>query len=69
MANRTASISRQTNETQIEISLDLDGTGASKVETGVPFMDHMLDLFMKHGLYDGSIVAKGDVEIDDHHTT
>ncbi len=69
MVNRTASISRQTNETQIEISLDLDGTGASKVETGVPFMDHMLDLFMKHGLYDGSIVAKGDVEIDDHHTT
>lgn len=69
MTSRTAKISRKTNETQIEISLDLDGTGASTVDTGVPFMDHMLDLFMKHGLYDGSIIAKGDVEIDDHHTT
>lgn len=69
MTKRTAKIARKTNETQIEIELDLDGTGKSTVNTGVPFMDHMLDLFMKHGLYDGSIQATGDTEIDDHHTT
>ncbi|MBQ0140883.1 MAG: imidazoleglycerol-phosphate dehydratase HisB [Kurthia sp.] len=69
MTKRSAKIERQTNETQIAIELDLDGTGQSKVQTGVPFMDHMLDLFMKHGLYDGTIQANGDVEIDDHHTT
>lgn len=69
MTKRTAKIARKTNETQIEIELDLDGTGKSTVNTGVPFMDHMLDLFMKHGLYDGSIQATGDIEIDDHHTT
>lgn len=69
MTKRIAKIARKTNETQIEIELDLDGTGKSTVQTGVPFMDHMLDLFMKHGLYDGTITANGDVEIDDHHTT
>lgn len=69
MGTRTASIIRKTNETQIAIDFDLDGTGQVTVNTGVPFMDHMLDLFMKHGLYDGKIEANGDVEIDDHHTT
>lgn len=69
MGTRTASITRKTNETQIAIDFDLDGTGQVSVNTGVPFMDHMLDLFMKHGLYDGKIEANGDVEIDDHHTT
>lgn len=69
MGTRTASITRKTNETQIAIDFDLDGTGQVTVNTGVPFMDHMLDLFMKHGLYDGKIEANGDVEIDDHHTT
>lgn len=69
MGTRTASITRKTNETQIAIDFDLDGTGQVMVNTGVPFMDHMLDLFMKHGLYDGKIEANGDVEIDDHHTT
>lgn len=69
MGTRTASITRKTNETQIAVDFDLDGTGQVTVNTGVPFMDHMLDLFMKHGLYDGKIEANGDVEIDDHHTT
>ncbi len=69
MMTRSAKIARQTNETQIEIELNLDGEGKATVDTGVPFMDHMLDLFVKHGLYDGVIKAKGDTEIDDHHTT
>ena len=69
MGTRTASITRKTHETQLAIDFDLDGTGQVTVNTGVPFMDHMLDLFMKHGLYDGKIEANGDVEIDDHHTT
>ena len=66
---RSAKIARKTNETQIEIDLNLDGEGKATVETGVPFMDHMLDLFVKHGLFDGVIKANGDTEIDDHHTT
>ena len=66
---RFAKIERKTNETQIAVEIDLDGEGKATVETGVPFMDHMLDLFMKHGLFNGEIVAHGDTEIDDHHTT
>lgn len=69
MMTRSAKIARQTNETQIEIELNLDGEGKATVDTGVPFMDHMLDLFVKHGLYDGVIKANGDTEIDYHHTT
>ena len=69
MMTRSAKIARKTNETQIEIDLNLDGEGKATVETGVPFMDHMLDLFVKHGLFDGVIKANGDTEIDDHHTT
>ena len=66
---RYAKIERKTNETQIAIEIDLDGEVIATVNTGVPFMDHMLDLFMKHGLFNGQIIANGDTEIDDHHTT
>ncbi|MBB5149453.1 MULTISPECIES: imidazoleglycerol-phosphate dehydratase HisB [Ureibacillus] len=66
---RFAQIERTTKETQIKIEFYLDGEGKAEVDTGVPFMDHMLDLFMKHGLFDGKIVANGDTHIDDHHTT
>ena len=66
---RTASIERQTKETQISLSFNIDGTGQSSLKTDVPFMDHMLDLFTKHGQFDLTINANGDVEIDDHHTT
>jgi imidazoleglycerol-phosphate dehydratase len=69
MSERIASISRNTNETKIEVSLNLDGTGVAEIKTGVGFLDHMLDLFVKHGLFDGKIVANGDTWIDDHHTT
>ncbi|MEJ9281619.1 imidazoleglycerol-phosphate dehydratase HisB [Ureibacillus thermosphaericus] len=66
---RFAQIERTTKETQIKIEFYLDGEGKAEVDTGVPFMDHMLDLFMKHGMFDGKIVANGDTHIDDHHTT
>ena len=65
---RKASIHRKTKETDIRVSLNLDGSGRSKVSTGLPFLDHMLDLFAKHGLFDLEIVCKGDLEIDDHHS-
>jgi imidazoleglycerol-phosphate dehydratase len=66
---RFAKIERNTNETKISVELNLDGTGQAKIKTGVGFMDHMLDLFIKHGLFDGEIIANGDTWIDDHHTT
>lgn len=66
---RTAEISRKTNETNITLSLNIDGEGKSNLETGVPFMTHMLDLFAKHGQFDLNIVANGDTDVDDHHTT
>lgn len=66
---RTAEISRKTNETNITLSLNIDGEGKSDLETGVPFMTHMLDLFAKHGQFDLNIVANGDIDVDDHHTT
>lgn len=66
---RSAKITRTTSETQVAVEINLDGEGQSKIETGVPFMDHMLDLFIKHGLMDGTIIANGDTHIDDHHTT
>ena len=59
---------RKTNETDIKISLDLYGTGKANIDTGVPFLDHMLDQIARHGLMDLSISCKGDTEIDDHHT-
>jgi len=68
MSNRTATVKRDTNETQIEVSLNLDGTGKSEFDTGVPFLDHMMDQIARHGMIDLSITAKGDIEIDDHHT-
>lgn len=65
---RTAEISRRTNETQIAIKLDLDGTGKYEVDTGVGFLDHMLTHLAVHGLFDLTVQAKGDLEVDTHHT-
>jgi imidazoleglycerol-phosphate dehydratase len=65
---RTAAIERDTAETQIRLTLNLDGEGTSQVATGVPFLDHMLTLFARHGLFDLEVTAKGDVEVDLHHT-
>jgi imidazoleglycerol-phosphate dehydratase len=65
---RTAQVTRNTLETQISVSLDLDGTGVSKLATGVPFLDHMLDQIARHGLIDLDIEARGDLHIDAHHT-
>ena len=65
---RIATISRKTAETDIVLKLGIDGTGASKINTGVPFFDHMLTLFAKHGLFDLEIKAKGDNDVDYHHT-
>ncbi|RNA67516.1 imidazoleglycerol-phosphate dehydratase HisB [Alteribacter keqinensis] len=68
-SNRFATKKRNTNETKINLSLNIDGEGQSSLETGVPFLTHMLDLFTRHGLFDLNIQADGDTEIDDHHTT
>ncbi len=68
MVDRTAVIKRDTKETVIEISLNLDGKGIADIGTGVPFFDHMLELLAKHGLFDLEIKAKGDLEVDAHHT-
>lgn len=65
---RTASCHRKTAETDIRMELTLDGTGRGSIKTGVPFLDHMLTLFAKHGLFDLTIEAKGDTEVDFHHT-
>ena len=65
---RTAQVTRSTLETQITVSLNLDGTGVSKLATGVPFLDHMLDQIARHGLIDLDIQAEGDLHIDAHHT-
>ena len=65
---RTAEISRKTNETQIEIKLELDGTGKHDVSTGIGFLDHMLSHLAVHGLFDLTVLAKGDLHIDTHHT-
>ncbi len=64
---RTSEVIRETSETKIRISLNLDGTGVSKISTGIPFFDHMLDLFSRHGFFDLEIEAKGDLQIDYHH--
>jgi len=66
---RTAEIKRDTNETKITLTLNLDGSGISKISTGVGFLDHMLTLFARHGGFDLSVTCKGDVEVDDHHST
>jgi len=68
MAERTASVERNTLETQIKVSINLDGTGKAKFDIGVPFLEHMLDQIARHGLIDLDIQCKGDLHIDDHHT-
>ncbi len=68
MAERKAKVSRDTLETQITVEVNLDGTGQSNFETGIPFLDHMLDQIARHGLIDLYVQANGDTEIDDHHT-
>ncbi len=65
---RTAEISRDTAETQIRVSINLDGTGKRSLDSGLPFLDHMLDQIARHGLIDLDVKAKGDLEIDAHHT-
>jgi len=65
---RKARIERKTSETDIKLSLDLDGTGKRSVDTGIGFFDHMLELFAKHGLFDIDITVKGDTRVDEHHT-
>jgi imidazoleglycerol-phosphate dehydratase len=67
-SKRVATVARKTAETDISITLAIDGTGASKISTGVGFFDHMLTLFAKHGLFDLTVKAKGDVDVDYHHT-
>jgi len=68
MAARAAQLKRDTLETQISVELDLDGTGKAQLDTGVPFLDHVLDQIARHGLVDLSVRAKGDLHIDAHHT-
>ena len=68
MSARTASQNRNTAETKIQLSLNLDGDGTSKINTGVPFFDHMLTLFSRHSLIDLDVTVDGDVEVDFHHT-
>lgn len=65
---RTASITRNTNETQISVELNLDGSGKCELDTGVPFLEHMIDQIARHGRVDLKVVTKGDTHIDDHHT-
>ena len=65
---RTAEVKRDTRETKIRVKLDLDGSGAGKLDTGIPFLDHMLDQVARHGVFDLEISAKGDLHIDAHHT-
>jgi imidazoleglycerol-phosphate dehydratase len=65
---RTVKTERKTKETEISVVLDLDGTGQAEVETGMPFFNHMLEIFTRHGLFDVKIKAKGDLEVDYHHT-
>ncbi len=68
MTDRSASVSRDTLETQITVSINLDGTGEASFDTGVPFLEHMMDQIARHGLIDINVNARGDTEIDDHHT-
>jgi len=68
MADRTAKVARDTLETQITVEVNLDGTGKSEFNTGVPFLDHMMDQIARHGMIDLNVQAKGDLHIDAHHT-
>ena len=65
---RKAEVSRNTNETRIAVKLDLDGSGAASIATGVPFLDHMLEQVARHGVFDLGVSAKGELHIDAHHT-
>jgi imidazoleglycerol-phosphate dehydratase len=65
---RTATLSRKTRETDIQVDLDLDGSGQYEIQTGIPFFDHMLESFTKHGLFDLRLQASGDLDVDFHHT-
>jgi imidazoleglycerol-phosphate dehydratase len=67
-AGRTAVVHRKTKETDISVTLSLDGEGTYSVETGVPFLNHMLDLFARHGFFDLAVAGRGDLEVDAHHT-
>ena len=66
--SRKAEVKRTTKETDVHVALELDGTGASRINTGVPFLDHMLELFARHGLFDLDVTCKGDLQVDDHHS-
>ena len=68
MSSRTAKIDRNTLETQISVELNIDGQGCGEIDTGIPFLDHMLDQVVRHGLFDIRIKASGDLHVDDHHT-
>lgn len=68
MSQRSAKVERNTLETQIQVEINLDGTGQANFETGVPFLDHMLDQIARHGLIDLNVIANGDLDIDAHHT-
>ena len=68
MENRIATISRKTGETDIQITINLDGTGKAEINTGIGFFDHMLNSFARHGLFDLTVSVKGDLEVDSHHT-
>ncbi len=68
MAARSSEINRETRETRITVEMNLDGSGVSQLDTGIPFFDHMLEQVARHGLIDLKIAAKGDLEVDDHHT-
>jgi imidazoleglycerol-phosphate dehydratase len=65
---RTAKVSRKTKETDINANLDLDGSGNAEIQTGMPFFNHMLEIFVRHGLFDLDLQAKGDIDVDYHHT-
>ncbi len=67
--SRSATIERQTSETKISLKLNIDGSGQSRIESGVGFLDHMLILFAKHGLFDLDVLCQGDTQVDAHHTT
>jgi imidazoleglycerol-phosphate dehydratase len=68
MSQRIAKSSRKTAETKIDLSINLDGEGTSEIKTGIPFFDHMLTLFSKHGLFDLKLTVDGDIDVDFHHT-